>query len=179
MDKSRDQLMLLKPIIHSDDRGWFYEAYNQKDWPEESLFIQDNHSYSELKGTIRGLHFQLPPYEQSKIVRVIKGSILDVVVDIRKDSPTYLKHSTYKLDSLEKNALYIPKGFAHGFITLEDETEVYYKVNQIYSNSHEVTVKYNDASLSINWPLFNKYILSNKDKNGLSLDEALKKLEQL
>jgi dTDP-4-dehydrorhamnose 3,5-epimerase len=180
MDKySNDQkvLKIIKPVIFTDDRGWFYEAFKVSDFSFGPNFIQDNHSYSVLKGTIRGLHIQLAPYEQAKLVRVLKGKIWDVVVDLRPDSKTYLKVDTFELDDQNKNALFIPKGFAHGFITLEDHTEVYYKVDQIYSRENELTIMYNDSTLNIAWPKFQEYNVSIKDGLGLNLQEALSRLE--
>ena len=170
-------LKILKPIIFTDDRGWFYEAFKESDFSFGPNFIQDNHSYSIHKGTIRGLHIQMAPYEQAKLVRVLKGKILDVVVDLRPDSKTYLKVNTFELDDQNKSALFIPKGFAHGFITLEDHTEVYYKVDQIYSKDHEMTIMYNDSILNVAWPKFQKYTVSTKDSLGLNLQEALIRLE--
>lgn len=177
--KLSDNLILLKPVIFSDERGWFYEAFKENGTQIQNKFIQDNHSYSRLKGTIRGLHIQLPPYQQAKIIRVLKGKILDVVLDLRPTSMSYLKFDIYELDSIQKNALFIPKGFAHGFITIEDDTEVYYKVDEIYSKEHELTIKYNDPDLSIEWPAFEKYFISEKDNNGLSLNDVVHKLEGL
>lgn len=164
-------------IIHSklfrDNRGWFYEAFNQKLIDTNARFIQDNHSYSELKGTIRGLHLQRPPYEQAKFIRVLKGKIFDVVVDLRPESEYYLQVRTYELDSNKKEALYIPKGFAHGFMTMEDHTEVYYKVDEIYSKKHELTIHYNDSDLNIPWPKDNDFIMSDKDERGVTLKVAV------
>jgi dTDP-4-dehydrorhamnose 3,5-epimerase len=180
MDKDLNSLKVLKtikPVIFTDDRGWFYEAFKVLDFSFGPNFIQDNHSYSVHKGTIRGLHIQMAPFEQAKLVRVLKGKILDVVVDLRADSKTYLKVDTFELDDQNKNALFIPKGFAHGFITLEDHTEVYYKVDQIYSKEHELTIMYNDSTLNVAWPMFQEFILSTKDSLGLSLEEALIRLE--
>ena len=169
-------LRLIQPHIFEDDRGWFYEAF--KDFNNEFgvLFLQDNHSLSKKKGTIRGLHLQQPPYEQSKLVRVLRGRIMDVVVDLRKDSKTYLGTQSFFLDDIEKTALFIPKGFAHGFITLEENTEVYYKVDQIYSAMHEITIRYDDIKLGIQWGDLREVTLSERDKGGLSLQEAIQKL---
>jgi len=169
-------LRLVEPMLYDDERGWFYEAYNYFNCKLGVMFFQDNHTFSKRKGTIRGLHLQQPPFEQSKLIRVLKGRIMDVVVDLRKDSETYLKTQSFYLDSLDKTALFIPKGFAHGYITLEDNTEVYYKVDQIYSAKNEITIRYDDIKLGIQWGEFKEYILSEKDKNGLSLNDAIQKL---
>ena len=172
-DDTLEKPLLIEPKIFEDERGWFYEAYNSSDFITKISFVQDNHSYSLHKGTIRGLHLQKSPFEQSKLIRVLKGRIMDVVVDLRQDSKSYLKVSFFELDYLSRNALYIPKGFAHGFITIEDHTEVYYKVDHYYSKEHELTISFDDSTLKIDWPSFDKYYVSQKDKNGLSLEQVL------
>jgi len=169
-------LRLIQPIIFEDERGWFYEAFNDCNNEFNVKFLQDNHSLSKKKGTIRGLHIQRPPYDQSKLVRVLRGRIMDVVVDLRKDSKTYLRTQSFFLNDIEKTALLIPRGFAHGFITLEENTEVYYKVDQSYSVIHEITIRYDDTQLGIQWGDLREVTLSEKDKNGLSLQEAIQKL---
>jgi len=172
-----DELKVISPQIFKDQRGWFYEAFSTSDFIKGVVFVQDNHSYSIHRGTIRGLHLQKPPYEQAKLVRVLKGKILDVVVDLRPDSENYLKVHSFELNSDNKRALYIPKGFAHGFITLEDHTEVYYKVDQIYSKENEITIKFDDSTLNIHWPEISEYVLSEKDRLGIDLNQAFKLLE--
>jgi dTDP-4-dehydrorhamnose 3,5-epimerase len=167
---------IFSPYVLNDKRGWFYEAFNSSLFVDGITFIQDNHSYSISKGTIRGLHLQRSPYDQSKFVRVLRGKILDVVVDLRPSSESYLKVFSFELDSEDKNALFVPKGFAHGFITLQDHTEVYYKVDQVYSKDHEVTIDFSDSILNIQWPHFENYIISEKDKIGINLEEALRML---
>ncbi|MDY0277078.1 MAG: dTDP-4-dehydrorhamnose 3,5-epimerase [Acholeplasma sp.] len=161
-------LYVLKPNVFGDNRGWFSETYNKKILLELGIdidFVQDNQSFSKDKGTLRGLHLQTNPKAQTKLVRCIKGKILDVAVDLRKDSKTYLQH--YAIELSEKNhlELLIPKGFAHGFITLEDNCEVAYKVDEYYSKEHDRSIKYNDELFSINWKIDNP-ILSEKDKNA-------------
>ena len=175
-DNLLNGLRLVQPKIFEDERGWFYEAFNDFNNEFGVVFLQDNHSLSKKKGTIRGLHLQQPPYDQSKLVRVLRGRIMDVVVDLRKNSKTYLRTQSFFLDDIEKTAIFIPKGFAHGFITLEDNTEVYYKVDQIYSSRHEITIRYDDIELGIQWEDLGEFILSEKDKNGLSLQEAIQRL---
>jgi dTDP-4-dehydrorhamnose 3,5-epimerase len=170
---------IIQPNIFHDERGWFYEAFSTKMDFTHTSFVQDNHSLSLLKGTLRGLHLQLPPYEQAKIVRVLKGRILDVIVDLRKSSSTYLKTFKFFLDDVEKKSLYIPRGFAHGFITLDDATEVYYKVDNYYSKEHELTLSFDDPQLAIDWTIEqNQIIVSEKDKKGLSLSEVISLLKE-
>lgn len=171
--------ILIDPVIYKDHRGWFFESFHADNLKLETHFIQDNHSYSEKKGTLRGLHLQLPPHEQSKLIRVIRGRVLDVIVDLRPKSADYLSHYTYHLDDILRQSLYIPKGFAHGFLTLEDHTEVVYKVDSYYSPSHEVTLRFDDDRLAINWQIdYNEIIISDKDKHGLSLEELIQMLSE-
>lgn len=183
MKKDKDSISfdyprIISPKVFSDNRGWFYEAYNQKSLEVLVNFIQDNHSYSEFKGTVRGIHFQKPPFEQAKLIRVLKGKIFDVVVDLRPKSKTFLKVITFELDSDKKDSLLIPKGFAHGFMTLVKHTEVYYKVDEEYSKNHEVTIFFDDPTLNIPWPKIDEVVLSQKDSKGLALIEALNILEE-
>lgn len=170
---------LISTITFTDHRGWFYEAYNINKFAMAVDFIQDNHSYSRFKSTIRGLHFQKPPFEQAKLIRVLRGKIFDVVLDLRPESKNYLQFSIYELDSDKRDSLYIPKGFAHGFMTLEDYTEVYYKVDAIYSKDHEVTIMFDDPDLNIPWPKGDDIILSNKDSKGVTLKDAVQLLKEL
>lgn len=177
--KKYESPILIDPVIYKDHRGWFFESYHADNLKLETHFIQDNHSYSEKKGTLRGLHLQLPPHEQSKLIRVIKGRVIDVIVDLRQESSEYLSHYTYHLDDILRQSLYIPKGFAHGFITLEDHTEVVYKVDSYYSPSYEVTLMFDDDRLAINWQIdYNEIIISDKDKHGLSLEELIQMLSE-
>lgn len=169
---------LIPANVFIDNRGWFYEAYNRNSYDIASDFVQDNHSYSEFKGTVRGLHFQKPPYQQAKLIRVLNGKIFDVVIDLRPNSKNYLQVNTYELDSKRKDSLYIPKGFAHGFMTLEDHTEVYYKVDEVYSKSHEVTIVFDDPHLTIPWPNCFNVTLSVKDSKGIGLLEAIELLKE-
>jgi dTDP-4-dehydrorhamnose 3,5-epimerase len=160
-------LYVIEPKVFKDERGYFYESYNQKIFQNAGItdiFVQDNQSLSQ-KNVVRGLHFQSPPFAQAKLVRVIKGAVLDVVVDIRKNSPTYGKH--YAIELTEENflMLYIPIGFAHGFATLEDNTIFAYKCSNFYNKESEDTILWNDPDLNINWN-FKNPILSEKDKNG-------------
>jgi dTDP-4-dehydrorhamnose 3,5-epimerase len=167
---------IIEPTIFEDSRGFFFESFNAKIFKEKTgldiNFIQDNHSKSS-KGTLRGLHFQLNPHAQSKLVRVIKGEILDVAVDIRKNSSTYGKHISIILSEKNKKQLFIPKGFAHGFIVMSDIAEVLYKTDDYYYPDLDSGVIYNDPLLNIDWKI-NKssIILSEKDKNLPSLGKA-------
>lgn len=160
-------LLVIKPKVFEDKRGYFFESYNEKLLQQAGLdtrFVQDNQSLSQ-KNVLRGLHFQAPPHAQGKLVRVIKGSVLDVVVDIRKKSPTYGKHFALELNEQNKTMLWVPEGFAHGFVTLQDETIFYYKCNNYYSKESEGCVKWNDPGLAIDWNVSNP-VLSDKDRSG-------------
>ena len=158
-----------------DLRGSFSELYNKSDLLNNGVsddFVQDNHSFSKFKGTLRGLHYQESPFEQSKLLRVMKGSIMDVVVDIRLNSPTFGYHECIELVSDNYELLYIDKGFAHGFITLEKNTEVFYKVSNFYNSKSEKTIYWLDDYLNINWKKkFNQIKISEKDKQGLKFKE--------
>lgn len=157
-------LLIIKPQIFSDERGYFFESYNQEVFRKAGLnmtFAQDNQSGS-VKGVVRGLHFQVPPFEQGKLVRAISGSLLDVVVDLRKDQPTFGKHFKMVLNDQDKHMLFIPPGFAHGFKTLEDNTVFFYKCTKVYNHKSERTLRWNDPDLAIDWEIANP-ILSEKD----------------
>ena len=159
---------IIRPKKFGDHRGFFSETYNKKALSENGIdldFVQDNHSLSTEKGVIRGLHYQTPPYAQDKLVRVIRGSILDVAVDIRKDSPTYGKHVKAIISADDWNQILVPIGFAHGFCTLEPNTEVIYKVTNYYSPENDAGIYWNDEELGIEWPIPEEQaILSDKDK---------------
>ncbi|MBR0703327.1 dTDP-4-dehydrorhamnose 3,5-epimerase [Bradyrhizobium diazoefficiens] len=140
----------------SDTRGYFCETFRRSAFVENGIsqdFIQDNQSCSERVGTVRGLHFQRPPFAQAKLVRVLRGAILDVVLDLRRRSPTFGKHVSVKLDSESDEQLLVPKGFAHGFCTLEPQTTVLYKVDEVYSPEHDGGVYWADPELAIEWPV--------------------------
>ncbi len=161
-----DNLKILQPSIYNDKRGYFLETFKTDFFKNKFGFniIQQNESKSSF-GVLRGLHFQTPPFEQSKIVRVIKGSILDVVVDLRKSSKTFGQHFNIKIDEFNKKQLFIPKGFAHGFIVLSAEAIVHYSVDNVYSKEHETGIIWNDKDLSVNWEVNNgDIIVSEKDK---------------
>ncbi|MGO4448761.1 dTDP-4-dehydrorhamnose 3,5-epimerase [Phyllobacterium sp. TAF24] len=162
------------PPKFGDDRGFFSETYNADSFAAAGIklqFVQDNHSFSAAKGVLRGLHYQLPPRAQDKLVRVVKGSILDVVVDIRRDSPTFRKWVSLEVSAAKWNQILVPKGFAHGFVTLEENTEVIYKVTDYYSPQHDRGIRFDDPSIGIEWPLDASMLqLSDKDRKAPLLD---------
>ena len=174
-------VILIEPTLYGDNRGYFVETHRQ-DLLEEALgykvnFVQDNESKSS-KGVLRGLHYQIPPYTQAKLVRVIEGSVLDIVVDIRKSSPTFGQHVAIELTAENKHQIFIPQGFAHGFIVLSDSATFSYKVDNYYSPEHERGIAFDDKNLAINWRIPLKDIeLSNKDKAQPSLSDAIELFE--
>ena len=159
---------IIEPKVFDDERGYFFESFHQKKFQEltgvKTQFVQDNQSMSQ-RGVLRGLHFQTGEYAQSKLVRVIQGSVLDVAVDLRKDSSTFGKHFSILLSEQNKLQLFIPRGFAHGFVVLENDTIFSYKCDNYYNKSAEEGVMYNDPDLDIDWVLEeDEIILSDKDK---------------
>ncbi len=159
--------VLIIPKRFGDARGFFSETYNSDDFAKAGItatFVQDNHSLSAERGTVRGLHFQAPPWAQDKLVRVTRGSILDVVVDIRKGSPTYGRHLSAELSADNWHQLFIPKGFAHGFCTLTTDTEVLYKTSDFWAPEAEGGIRWNDPDLKIAWPDFAGSNISAKDR---------------
>src|SRR5580658_2909458 len=147
---------LLRPTRHVDSRGFFSEAYSKRAYAEIGIvneFVQDNHSLSRKKGVVRGLHFQIDPFAQAKLLRVLRGAVFDVVVDIRTGSPTYGQHIATVLSEEDWNQIFIPSGFAHGFCTMQEETEILYKVDHYYSPAHERGIRWNDPALGIAWPI--------------------------
>lgn len=164
-------LLVIKPKIFYDDRGSFFESFNEKTFAERTgtnvKFVQDNQSLSKIN-VLRGLHFQSPPYAQGKLVRVIKGKALDVVVDIRKNSPTYAKHFSIELSGENNTMLWIPAGFAHGFSVMEEDTIFVYKCTDYYNKDSERTLMWNDPELGIDWKIKSP-IVSAKDQEGLNL----------
>lgn len=160
-------LYIIEPKVFKDERGYFYESYNQQTFSDagiKDVFVQDNQSLSQ-KNVVRGLHFQHPPFAQAKLVRVIKGAVLDIVVDIRKNSPTYGQNFSIELTEDNFLMLYIPAGFAHGFATLTDNTIFAYKCSAFYNKASEDTILWNDPDLNIQWNVKNP-IISEKDKYG-------------
>lgn len=167
-------VFIVEPKILGDERGYFFESFNQKEFEEhigKIGFIQDNESKSN-KGVLRGLHFQKPPYSQSKLLRCIEGEILDVAVDLRKNSPTYKQHLSVVLSGENKKQVFIPKGFAHGFLVLSDSATIAYKVDQFYAPDHDSGIAWNDEDINIDWPILPEMIqLSEKDKELQPLSE--------
>ena len=164
---SIEGLLIIKPDVFKDERGYFFESYNKERFTKEGLvmnFVQDNESKSS-KGVLRGLHFQKPPFAQGKLVRVVKGSVMDVAVDLRKNSPTYGKWESRILSEDNKEMFWIPEGFAHGFITLEDDTIFTYKCTNIYNKDSEGSLRWNDPDINIEWDI-KEPILSEKDKTA-------------
>ncbi|QFF97989.1 dTDP-4-dehydrorhamnose 3,5-epimerase [Psychrobacillus glaciei] len=162
---------ILEPNVYGDHRGFFMESFSAKIFEEHGFsfdFVQDNHSLSAESGTIRGIHYQLEPYAQTKLLRVTRGAVYDVIVDIRNGSPTYGKWEGFILSEDNKKQLLVPKGFAHGFCTLVKDTEVQYKVDNYYSPEHDRGISWNDPQLNIPWPT-NNPILSEKDKKQPNL----------
>lgn len=169
---------ILEPRVIEDNRGYFFESFNQRDFNEqigEVNFVQDNESKS-FKNVVRGLHFQKPPYAQAKLIRVVKGAVLDVAVDIRKGSPTYGKHIAVELTAQNHRQLFIPAGFAHGFSVLTDDVIFQYKCSQFYEPGSEGAIMWNDPTLNINWGVENA-IISEKDKTNPSFVDFVSPFE--
>lgn len=168
-------VLVIEPAVFGDHRGWFMETYNDLNYVNAGLnmsFKQDNHSFSAVKGTLRGLHYQLNPKAQTKLIRCTRGSIFDVAVDIRKNSPSFGRWFGIELTEENKKQLLVPKGFAHGFLTLTENVEVQYKVDELYSPEHDRGITWNDPVIGIQWPLNIKPILSDKDSKAPHLSDA-------
>jgi len=165
-----DGLLEISPRRFGDVRGFFCETYNAKSFAEVGVdlhFVQDNHSYSATKGVVRGLHYQLPPFAQDKLIRVTRGAILDVAVDIRKSSRTFGKWFALEVSAEKWNQVLVPKGFAHGFMTLVENTEVIYKVTNYYSPEHDRSIRFDDPAIGIDWPIASSGVqLSDKDQKA-------------
>lgn len=169
-------LLIIEPKVFTDQRGYFSETYRRKEFTEkvsDTHFVQDNESYS-TRGVLRGLHFQKEPFAQAKLVRTVMGEVLDVAVDLRKGSPTFGKHSAIRLSGNNKRQLFIPRGFAHGFIVLSDDAILQYKCDNYYAPDHEGALLWNDPELEIDWILpVEEIILSEKDKLSPLLKDIL------
>ena len=167
-------VLLIEPQVFGDDRGFFFESFNQNKFDEaikqKINFVQDNHSKS-VKGVLRGLHYQLSPKAQGKLVRVIQGEVFDVAVDLRQSSPTFGKWVGEILSADNKKQMWIPEGFAHGFLTLSDTAEFLYKTTDFYSKDHEEAIQWNDKTIGIDWPM-KDVLLSSKDNAAVSFKEA-------
>ncbi|MBL0348841.1 MAG: dTDP-4-dehydrorhamnose 3,5-epimerase [Elusimicrobia bacterium] len=171
-------LLILEPRVHRDPRGYFFEAYNERDFREAGLptdFVQDNVSVS-VKGTLRGLHFQRAPHAQGKLVRVLSGSVFDVAVDMRPSSATFGKWFGLELSDENGRALYLPPGFAHGFLAAAERTLFHYKVTTLYRPGAEATLRWDDPTVNVQWPTAAPPILSEKDAGGLPWAEAIRHL---
>lgn len=169
------EVLILEPKVFGDARGFFFESFNQKAFNAATgldvQFVQDNHSRS-AKGVLRGLHYQLPPHAQGKLVRVVRGAVFDVAVDIRKSSPTFGQWVGVELSEENHRQLWIPPGFAHGFLTLSESADFLYKTTDYYAPSHEVCIAWNDTQIGIQWPLGHAPSLSQKDRLGRPLTDV-------
>ncbi|QRM28284.1 dTDP-4-dehydrorhamnose 3,5-epimerase [Microvirga sp. VF16] len=169
------EIKVVTPKRFGDNRGFFAETYHKQRFAEAGVdmeFVQDNHSLSAVAGTVRGLHFQSNPFAQAKLIRVVRGRVLDVAVDIRRSSPTFGRHVAVELSAENGRQLLVPVGFAHGFCTLEPDTEIVYKVSAYYSAAHDHGLRWNDPALAIDWPVApTDAILSDKDRQQPLLAE--------
>jgi len=167
-------VLLIEPEVFGDDRGFFFESFNQNKFEEavkrKINFVQDNHSKS-IKGVLRGLHYQLPPKAQGKLVRVIQGEVFDVAVDIRKSSPTFGKWVGEILSDDNKKQIWIPEGFAHGFLTLSETAEFLYKTTDFYNKEYEFGIRWDDQTICIKWPKID-FLMSNKDQSAPNFSQA-------
>ncbi|MCB1385607.1 MAG: dTDP-4-dehydrorhamnose 3,5-epimerase [Nitratireductor sp.] len=174
-----DRVFEIVPKRFGDERGFFCETYNQARFAAAGIpetFLQDNHSLSARKGTLRGLHFQTEPFAQAKLVRVLSGAIFDVAVDIRPESPDFGKWVGLTVSAQKGNQIFVPAGFAHGFVSLEDNTEIAYKVDNYYSSGHDCSAKFDDPALAIDWPVFDSgYVLSKKDAEAPLLEDLIRR----
>ena len=174
IDTKLDDVKIIESKVFADERGFFMESWNESEFNNKVMsvhFVQDNHSRSK-KGVIRGLHFQLPPYAQAKLVRCVLGSIFDVAVDIRRSSPTFGQWVGVELTAENKRQLWIPEGFAHGFVALTDYAEVCYKTNEFWSKEFEGAVRWNDPTINVRWPSTIEPCLSEKDAEAPFLIDA-------
>lgn len=168
-------VLLIEPKVFEDDRGFFFESFNLRSFREATSsnisFVQDNHSKS-TKGVLRGLHYQLPPFAQGKLVKVIQGEVFDVAVDLRKSSPSFGKYVSLILSADNKKQLWIPEGFAHGFLTLSDTAEFFYKTTKFHCPEREYCIMWNDVNININWPISQNIKISPKDSLGNNLKSS-------
>jgi len=175
LDTEISDVKIIEPRVFEDERGFFFESFNLKQFRQATGlanvdFVQDNHSRSQ-KGVLRGIHFQRRPFSQGKLVRVTRGEVFDVAVDLRKESRSYGEYVCVLLSETNKRQLWIPEGFGHGFLTLSDEAEFLYKATNYYSPEHEVSILWNDSTLSIPWPKIDRaFTFALKDEQGISFD---------
>ena len=174
IDTKLPGVYIIEPVVHGDHRGYFMETYSAKTFADmgiDTVFVQDNQSFTAKKGTLRGIHFQNEPMAQAKLVRVTKGAVLDVAVDLRKGSPTYMQWSGAELSAENKRMLYIPRGFGHGFVTLTDDVEFCYKVDNIYSRECDRGIRFDDPAIGVDWGI-TEPILSAKDMSSPLLADS-------
>ena len=174
IDTKLPGVYIIEPVVHGDHRGYFMETYSAKTFADmgiDTVFVQDNQSFTAKKGTLRGIHFQNEPMAQAKLVRVTKGAVLDVAVDLRKGSPTYMQWSGAELSAENKRMLYIPRGFGHGFVTLTDDVEFCYKVDNIYSRECDRGIRFDDPAIGVDWGI-TEPILSAKDMSSPLLTDS-------
>ena len=174
IDTKLPDVKVLEPDVFGDHRGWFMETWSQKkleDLGKHFTFVQDNQSYTAKKGTLRGIHFQNGEWSQAKLVRVVAGAVLDVAVDLRKGSPTYLQWVGVELSADNKRQLLIPRGFGHGFVTLTDDVEFVYKVDNDYNKESDRSIRFDDPQIGVNWGVVDP-ILSDKDKSAPFLKDS-------
>jgi dTDP-4-dehydrorhamnose 3,5-epimerase len=168
-------LILFEPILHTDERGWLLESFNLQMELSDFEVVQENHSFTKKKFTFRGFHHQQHPHSQDKLVRCIRGCILDIIIDLRQDSPTYLRSFSTELNDYNYKQLFVPKGCFHGFLTLTDNVEVIYKVNKPYNYDSQVFLNPLDSDLTmVDWKNHSVLHMSDKDRNGKSLEEVIK-----
>ena len=175
IDTAIPEVKVIEPKVFGDERGFFYESFNEQAWREatgvDAHFVQDNHSRS-AKGVLRGLHYQLPPAAQGKLVRCVVGEVFDVAVDIRKSSPTFGQWVGFHLSAENKKQLWIPEGFAHGFLTISENAEFLYKTTAYYSSELERSILWNDKEVDVKWPISGEPIVSDKDRNAKKFLDA-------
>lgn len=174
IDTALPGVCILEPVVHGDHRGYFMETYSQKtlhDLGIDNVFVQDNQSFSAQKGVLRGIHFQNGPMAQAKLVRANRGAVLDVAVDLRKGSPTYCQWVAVELSEENRRMLFVPRGFGHGFVTLTDNVEFVYKVDNLYSPECDRGIRYNDPAIGVDWGVENP-ILSKKDTTSPLLQDS-------
>jgi len=168
IDTKIPDVKIIEPDVFGDHRGWFMETWSVSKYAELHFSpVQDNESFTAKRGTLRGIHFQNAPMAQAKIVRVVRGAVLDVAVDLRKGSPTYLQWVSVELSGENKRQFYIPRGFGHGFLTLTDNVQFVYKTDNLYSKEHDRSIRFDDAAIGVDWGISNP-ILSEKDLNAPS-----------
>jgi len=169
------EVLVIEPKVFGDERGYFFESFNQRIFEEavgyKVNFVQDNHSQSQ-QGVLRGLHYQLAPFSQGKLVRCVEGEVFDVAVDLRRSSPTFGQWAGEYLSADNKKQLWIPEGFAHGFLAMSERVQFVYKTTNYYSPQHDRSILWNDKDININWPIVDNLNISEKDKNGLNFSVA-------